>query len=266
MAQYFRGPVAESLGGTSVAGPETHDSLLANPALIPHAPEFDVGVFFEKRSFRTNERHTTTGIQMLDNSQGLLVPGGAAYFQRKSERPGADVFTDHVLVVGAGIFLHPVWTVGANLIRIEHVSDAKTYEQWDGTIGFMHTPRPWMGVGYALQSFTNPAQELPDFLKLYRQHVLGFSFLWNDFLRWRNDIRFQDEANPKRHWIFHSGIDSTIGQFWSVRLGYEWNNLTGETFATYGLGFKGPRLRINYAIKQLHGGDSAHSIDMRLPL
>jgi hypothetical protein len=91
--------------------------------------------------------------------------------------------------------------------------------------------------------------------------------LLSDFFRARLDLSRQLEFNPDGEWQIQGGFESFISEFIVLRLGYDYNHLTQENNFTIGLGFEGPRLKLDYAYVDNGNrlGGALHSIDLRIP-
>lgn len=264
MAQYFKSPAAESLGGTSVAGPDTHDCLFTNPAIIPFSESIEAGAYYVDNRLIEGESSSARGVQLTDNTENLVAPGGIAYIEKSYQGPLAH--HEKAFALGVAYPIYPLWTMGISGLHVNYQSDETRYQQTDATFGVLHTPRPWFGFAYVLQNFTRPASALPEPFRLPLQHVLGFNYLWSDFLRLRIDLRYQEENNPRQKWIEHLGVETIVGQFFAFRVGGEWDDLNGVYLLTAGVGFKGPRLRLNYSFRMRGQEGMEHGIDLRLPL
>jgi hypothetical protein len=83
----------------------------------------------------------------------------------------------------------------------------------------------------------------------------------------RFDITRHEVHNVGQKLVYMGGFESMTSDFWVLRAGFRRDDELGESFATLGLGFKGPRLRVDYAFeKDINGGSGAlHSVDLRLP-
>jgi hypothetical protein len=266
MAQIYKGPVSKALGGTSAAGPESHDSLFTNPALASYAEEMDAGFFYSNDKLREKQSESSFGIQMIDNSQNLVLAGGLAYLQKNVHAPSTASYDEKTWMIGGARPLFRLWSVGASFSRTEYFFADRSFKQYDANIGALYVPRNSLSFGYVLQNFTRAGGEVPEELRLPLQHVLGFNYLWQEFFRVRLDLRYQTERNPDHQWIIHSGIESSLGSFFVLRLGGLWDEVGKKAIGSMGIGFLGPRLRVNYAYQWLNDGEQAHSVDIRLPL
>jgi len=265
--QVFTGPVSSATGGAGRAATEVGETILLNPATIVHAPEFSGSLYFMDGYFSEGLHERTYGGTMIDNHKGAFFPGGVSYFDRKRHFAGFGSVKEMFVQATLGRFLTRHISYGFALTYLRQKAN-EDYEQFNGQLGLMYNPSSSIGIGLVAQNLIKPSSSIPSFLVEPLSVGLGFTYLFDKFLKFKADaVAFDDET---REWRakYMLGIETLLGKFGALRLGWNKSELTGYKYYTLGFGFNGPKFRLDYSYQQKdtrrRGG--MHSVDFRIPL
>lgn len=263
---YFTGPVSSAMGGAGRAAVDPVESHFRNPAVVPHAPQIDMGAYYQD-GYRAKQTHETTlGVSMVDNTDEIICPGAIGYLQNRRTFPGLQV-NEKYIQGSLGSFVVPKLSFGLAGVYVAHdVENGKSYTQWDGILGLLYTPNSNLGLALTYSYFMNPPEDLPKILRLMPTVSLGAHYIYEDFLRLRLDVSRQEQDNVDKELIIESGIETRMPPFFVLRLGSQWNDIERRSYITAGLGFDGPRLKIDYSFQKMRGeeGYTMHGVDMRV--
>ncbi|MCB0340797.1 MAG: hypothetical protein H6626_11080 [Pseudobdellovibrionaceae bacterium] len=268
-AQYFKSAVYFGMGGASVAGTEDAVAMFSNPASLPHAELFESGLFYADQKNAEGLGRSYYGLSLVDNSEEVALPGGLGVFKGRSYRPGLPVLDETYVHVAAGGFFYPHWSVGLGVIYLNQASEdgAEKYEQWNGTFGILFNPHPDFGVGLAYAHFVKPSDQVEISARLRPKAALGAHYLFSKYFQLAGDINYFPEANSDDPWGYSLGMDSRAGKYMVFRTGFERDPSLDQSRWALGVGFSGPRLKIDYAYSRPTEGDNSalHHVDLRLP-
>lgn len=264
---YFTGPVGAAMGGAGRAAVDPSESHFRNPAVVAHSPQIDMAAFYQDGNHAKQMHETTFGASIVDNTPEIFCPGAIGYLQNRRTFPGLQVNEKYVQAT-LGDFVMPKLSFGASAIYVSHeVVGMKTYKQWDGIIGLLYTPNSNTGLAFTYSYFVQPSEELPKALRLMPTISFAGHYIFEDFIRFRLDLSRWEKDNVDKKWIIESGIETKIPGYFVIRLGSQWNDIERRSYLTAGLGFDGPRLKVDYSFQKMRGeeGYAMHGVDIRLP-
>lgn len=269
-AQYFTGAIAEAVGGAGRGAAEVEETIFLNPASIAHAPSFTSGLFYHNGDTGQQEGSQVWGLNLVDNTEQVAVPGAISYLKRKRR------FTDVLRVdeeywqITVGNFIRGTrLSAGVNLIYLKQKAQlGDDYKQWNAAAGLHYNPRPDLGIGLTYHHMVNPGSDVPDHLKLLPVIGLGFHYIATTFLRVRLDASQQQRYNDKGKYKWHFGFESFPSDFMGLSFGFERDELLDRIFHTAGISFLGPKFSLHYGFKKNAEGTNGalHSVDLRVPI
>lgn len=266
-AVIFRGPISSALGGTGIAAMDSPEAAFLNPALVPLFKGFEMDVYYRDGYPDPGQHRTAYGIGAGDNTETVYFPGAFNYI-RMRDMGRASAAADSELWHGSlGKNFGPV-SFGVSAYRFtSKVTDDQEYVQWNFNLGALWIVDKWIGFGYVLQNIANPGGDVPAGLREDMLQGLGSFVAIGEIARLRLDITRHEQNNPQQKMVYMAGFENSVHAFGVFRAGYRWDEERGQRYATAGVAFNSPRLKIDYAFeKNVKGtGDALHGVDLRLP-
>ncbi len=268
-AQYFTGPISSALGGTGRAATEAEEGQFLNPAILPHAREFSSAIFYADGEMGKGLGQTVMGVGFVDNTEGVLIPGGLTYLKTRRTFPDKPPVNEQYGLVAIGGFLARHFTGGLSIHYRDIVEEGGLDTSvWNGTLGLLFAPQPDWGIGLTWDHFlTGDSDKLPKHLRDMPELGLGAVYLYNEIFRFRLDVAKALEKDVQRKYRFGFGIETFTSSFLAVRVGAERDEIADKTFVSAGWAFAGPRLKLDYSFKNdvRNGNGAMHSVDFRVP-
>ncbi len=267
-AQYLTGPVANGLGGAGRAAVDEGEQILLNPATIVHATPMSSSLFYQDGYAEKNEHDTALGLTIVDNTEDLFLSGGYAFVKRRRTFENFNSRDENYHQLSFGRFVSSHFSVGAALTYLEtDVTDGESYKQWDGHVGLHYNPKPNLGLAALFYNLSPRKDSIPAEIQNYNNIVLAAHYLFMPMMRLRLDVGMQQVYNPDHNVHIQFGAESRISQFSAIRFGVDNDQLLDRTYYTVGLGFDGPRLKLDYFYRknQDFNQGALHGVDMRLP-
>jgi hypothetical protein len=267
-AQPFVGPLTSSLAGTGRAGIDGAEGGLVNPALIPLLKNYELDSYFRDGSLDNGKSRHAWALGAGDNGPDVLFPGSLHYVKLRD--------TGRVQNPADGEFIHaaiarmvvPTVSVGISGYRLSYkVVEDREYVQWNYSLGGLWMFSPQMGIGYVINNLAKPSDIVPVGLREDLQQGFGFFTTLGELARMRADVTRNETRNPGQKLAYMVSFESMSGKFALLRIGYRRDEQQDQKVLTAGLGFNGPRLKVDYSFeKQLEGTSGAlHSVDLRIP-
>lgn len=268
-AQYFTGPISSALGGTGRAATEAEEGQFLNPAILPHAREFSSAIFYADGEMGKGLGQTVMGVGFVDNTEGVLIPGGLTYLKTRRTFPDKPPVNEQYGLVAIGGFLARHFTGGLSIHYRDIVEEGGLDASvWNSTLGLLFAPQPDWGIGLTWDHFlTEDSDKLPKHLRDMPELGLGAVYLYNEIFRFRLDVAKALEKDVQRKYRFGFGIETFTSSFLAVRVGAERDEIADKTFVSAGWAFAGPRLKLDYSFKNdvRNGNGAMHSVDFRVP-
>jgi hypothetical protein len=268
LAQVINGPLSRAQGGSGRAGLESSESALLNPALVPMAANHEVNFFYGDGYLDTNEHVTYYGLGATDNGEDVMVPGTLHYIRFRETGLGPSGVNQELWHFAVGRLAYQRISFGISGYRLVSDPDGSASKtQWNGSAGLLYIVNQELGFGYVVDNILEPSSNVPVYLRKTLRQSVGAMYSFAGMARMRLDITRDEKYNPERKMIYQAGFEAASYEWVTIRLGGKWDNLREQNFVTLGVGFNGPRLKVDYAFEKntKHTGDAVHSVDMRIP-
>lgn len=267
-AQYLSGPVSQALGGSGLAANDEAEQFLLNPAALVHSKDAAIGYFYSDGYRDKNEHDNFYGVTLSDNSEDVLVAGGAAFFKRRRTFDNFSTLDELKGQFSFAKVLYKHISVGLSVDYLQSDADGdKKYKQWDGTIGILYNPNPDLAFAAIFRNLAPTDKDIPAPIRNVDEIGLGVHYILLGNFRGRLDVLQPQQLNPEKDYIVRGGLESLLDAYMAVRLGFENNGVTDRHSLSAGIGMVGPRLKIDYSyVKNTdYNGGGMHSVDFRLP-
>ena len=266
-AQVFTGPVASGTGGAGVASVEVVESIFLNPASLSQAPDFSAGVFYQNGWREGLVRESQLVLNIVDNSEDVLVPGGLSYLQSTIRPFGGAEGSKKVWSLTLGGFVMPTLSFGATLQHSSFSLPNMEETDLNANLGVLWNPHPDWGFGLVVY---NVAGENQDIVKDYRdlqKVAAGLTFVASEYLRVRADVSQRLKDNENKDLQLLGGFESQLNQFFILRVGWSHDQLIKRDNLTAGFSLVTPRFNLDYAIQDSQSDNSQgalHSVDLAI--
>ena len=268
-AQVYRGPISSGVGGAGRAGMQSAESALLNPALISMLKGYEIDSYYRDGEIDNGQHRQAYGFGATDNGEEVFFPGSLHYFRlRDTGRVPSPAVNGELWHAGVAQKFLDQGSIGVSGYRLRSdVKDDRVYEQWNYSLGILWTFNEAIGVAYVADNLANPGSIVPHGLREDLRQSVGFFTAFTDIARLRVDIARAEHFNPGHKMAYMLGMETLSNKFFILRLGYRYDDLANERIWTGGLGFNGPRLKLNYAVEKNQSGTSGalHNIDIQMP-
>lgn len=253
----FQGAVTAGSGQGGRAVLEETDGSGLNPAMISFIRGYHVRVT-GSQSPSLGGLNSRYQISLLDNTPETPFPASILYSE--TNQSGYEEKKEKDFLFSLGHLYHPRFSLGFGIgYRSEQLLDENQNRISPSTI---------YGV-FGMQYFFRPelsfAMSMDD-----KQGGIGVGYIMKNLLRLRGDISKTNKVDEGLG--YHVGAEAFLSRWLVLRGGHEWFHQSYESgdkgAGSWGLGFVGPRLKLNYAYAPVVGPKLgyAHWLDLSLPL
>ncbi|MCB0414335.1 MAG: hypothetical protein KDD50_08385 [Bdellovibrionales bacterium] len=264
--QYFHGTISNAMGGAGRSSDDGSQSVFLNPATLRMAPPVDISFLFQDGQASNSEHQTIKGVSLIDNTKEAAFAGGLQYLKvRRFFHQGTPVDGEWMQVSVAD-WLYKKLSVGLSLTRLTQSFGGQNTEESNFTLGFLNPINEKFRLAMVLENIAQENEDVPIELRLRRSLAFGFYYSWQNLFRFMMDVNYLTEQNPESKWNVSSGVESLFLDYLYFRFGYNSNNLYGFDSSTIGVGFSGPKLKVDYFYRKTanSGTDAMHGVDFRL--
>ncbi len=267
LSQESKGPIFQSLGGSGRAAADPVEVGRTNPASLAQLQDYYLGFGVSRGSSKALPDVSAYNVTLADGTLDVAFPGSFTYERsRISDDFGlrADGQLFHLALAG---LLGKGLSLGLSAHRFDFRPEGgdRVYDD-NFDLGLLWAINPSLAFGLVVDNLLGFEDKLPVGLQTYTTAHIGAQYVVNEFLRFRGDYSYQLEENSNNRGRLAYGVESQfIGDF-KFRLGNQLDGLKNRTLITTGLGWDGPRLRIDYAFQAnlRDGGGQVHSLDLWL--
>jgi hypothetical protein len=264
----FRGPLASALGGTGLAGLGDVEGVFINPADVALMPDHVVGMYYRDGYLDDGQHRQTMGLGAGDPGPNVLFPGALHYLRLRDTGRSPHAADGELWHLAIGERIFESLALGISGYRLTYrTSGMKQLVQWNGSIGLIWMYNKKYGLAYVLGNVARPGSNVPEGLREDMYQGVGAYAEAFEIANLRFDILRRETHNPDQRLVYMASFESMSGKFLVFRSGYRLDDQKNERFFTAGLGFNGPRLKVDYSVeKNLERTSGAlHSVDLRLP-
>ncbi len=215
-----------------------------------------------------NEHDNVYGISVTDNSDDLLLSGAYIYaHQTRSFATRNDLVEEyHQLSMGQFLFKH--FSLGASLIYLtSEISSVGKYEQINGHLGAFYNPAPDIALAFVAYNVAGRTKGVPAEVEQGNKLALGVVWVADPLLRVRFDVSQMQVQNPDRQFEYQLGLESKTSDYFLFRGGVDQDDWAQRKYWSMGVGFDGPRAKIDYFYRKNFefGSAALHGVDIRVP-
>lgn len=257
-AQLHNSAVSAALANAGVAAAEIQDALYLNPGVLPVIRGYNLSVNYGASDGRITDS-STYGLAISDNTPDSFVPVAFGYQAYDSEQGGSAANLS-ALRLAFGNYINPQLSLGVGLT---YLSGSNDYTDID--LGILYVPNPMLGFGLAAYNLLGGGESgrSPE----RRQKLaVGGQYLFGDFFRMLVEAQYFLKSSEEDSGALNAmlGFETALQRFVRLRFGYQLDQVRDENLWSLGLGFPGPRFRLNYAFQVRESGQ-AHLIDLVVP-
>lgn len=268
-AQRFQGPVATALGGTGRATMDPLESFFLNPASLGFLPPYlNLGGHYQSGERPGEGESRALGAVLSDGTPDKFIPGAFSYIRDTRKTPTGAESTDDEYRGSVGQIVYAGVSAGASLHYREHkLKGGPRYFQTNIDAGAIWAPIEMLSIGLVAQNILSADDKAPVSVRDVPTFGFGFHASYERMFNFRLDLSRPDKFNPRERTDIGMGFESSFENGLSLRAGCNWKETVDQTLLGAGLGYRGPRLQVDYAFQKDARVDQAtrHLVDLWIP-
>ena len=259
------GSTSASMGGTGRAGIQGNESLFLNPAALAFLNRFYVGAGYQSGFLFKNVHRETYGAVLTDSTPGLVLSGSLAYRRHRIRQEKTRGFLEDEFKMGLAYDFSERLSLGLAFTNLQAKDNGsmKKIEQTNGDMGLLFRLAPHWNISLAGENLlANSAVPVP--LKRKSLASLGTQYIYELFLTLQYETLYPIEPESNQFFSHRLGLNLKLRYYFHLSFGYALDDHSDQTWMTAGLAWRGPRLRLAYAIQNEKRQDlgQRHLIDL----
>lgn len=268
-AQVFTPTIASGTGGAGRAAIDGGESAFMNPASTAHLRNYFIGLHYNRADHPIEGDYSRYAIQIADGTEGNLIRGSASYYRNSIELRGGGSRTDQDFQIGIGGFAMPRFALGLSAHYLQQSGQGRDDSQINTNFGAIWSPIDSLGLAFVAYDFAPVSPDVMAGRKLVPTYALGAQYVLSEFARFRLDMVRPDlQVWKERRQNVQGGLESFFANMFVFRLGYGAMEVDNQSVVTASLGYRGPRLSLDYSFQKdiRSEGNVRHFVDLWLPL
>lgn len=269
LAQRFQGPVSSALGGAGRAAVDPLESLFLNPGSLGFLPPYlHLGGHYQSAEHPTQGKDQVLGAVLADGTPDKVIPGAFSYIRDQNKAASGQKTTDNEFRITVGKIVYPGVSFGLGLhYREFEVESGPRYFQTNADLGALWSPIEEISMGVVAQNFLSADDKAPEDVRDVPTFGIGFRGSYERHFQLRLDFVRPDKFNPGRRTDIGAGFESSFENGLALRVGCNWKETENKTLLAAGLGYRGPRLQVDYTFQKDTRVDEAtrHLVDLWIP-
>ncbi len=268
-APFRVGPAASALGGSGRAATDASEIGWLNPATLVHIHSYHFALSHQQSHRDQGDGYHDYAVMLADGGEDKIAAGSFSYIQRMTVSK-VGVQAKQKDLQGALGFFFPgkSFSVGVSYRRLIHEQHGADITQDTFSVGSMFPFGEAFGLAIVGHDLAGSSSAAPPEARFTPSIAAGLHATLIKILQLRGDIVRPIRDNPEGRNDVHLGLESWFRPDFAFRLGGKWLENRDETWATIGIGFKGPRLSFGYSFeKETRSTDGTrHTFDLWVPL
>ncbi len=251
-AQFYTGGIANAMGGAGRAGNVPSESAFLNPASLAELRNYYGSVSTDWGDHPIDGSITEFSALLADGTPDKSFPGQFSYVQKRvSDTNG---FSANLQDFQLGIAFAPSdsFGVGVSIHRNLFLdNNSRAYAQNNATIGTIFAPSRQFSFAFVAYDIMGGDDSVPQAFQTIPTLALGTSFKYESSFVFCFDIVRPDKFNEGHRLNTQLGLETNFRHDFVVRTGWQWREVgTEEKLFSFGIGYKGPRLSIDYTYQK----------------
>jgi hypothetical protein len=208
-------------------------------------------------------------VGLVDAEKDVYFPGAAHYIRLRDTGRAPSAANGELwhMAIGKNVTEWLAFGVSGYRLKYDLEGGDKSTTQWNYSLGALIILNESFGVAYVVDNLAKPGSAVPRGLREDTRQGLGVYGNIAEIAKMRADVSRSEKFNPNHKLVYSLGLESMLSEWFVFRMGFRRDELADGRFWTTGLGFNGPRLKVDYAFeKNAEGtGGAVHSVDLRVP-
>lgn len=243
------GAISAGMGGTGRAAVEANESLYLNPSSLALLDRMYFGSSYQSGFLDNDISRNTYSMIIADGSSGLPAPGALGFRRHKINSQGFQ-YKENEFRLGLGYRITPRISFGFSYAHLSAEDQlGASFSQDNGDVGFLFGLMPNWGLSLTGENVIETTKPLPVALQRRSRVALGTQYIYERSITLRYEALmplYTENTDKLGH---RAGMGFDLQGNFQLNVGYSVDDLLGQNWASAGLAWRGPRLRLAYSFQ-----------------
>ncbi len=251
-AQFITGPIAASMGGAGRAGNIPSESAFLNPASLAQLKNYYGAVSANWGDHPLDGSISEFSALLADGTPDKSFPGQFSYAQRRVASPNGFAANLQDFQLGVASAASESFGLGMSIHRVMYQDNSSHfYAQNNVNFGSIFAPTRQLAFALVAYDALGGDDEVPRAYQTIPTWALGANFKYENSFVFSLDIVRPDKFNEGHRLNTQLGIQTYFRNDFAVRTGWQWREVGfEERLFSLGLGYRGPRLSMDYTYQK----------------
>ncbi len=268
-AQFYTGPIAESMGGAGRAGSSPSESAFLNPATLA-----EIKSYYGAMSAGWGDHPVDGGLSqfsalLADGTPDKAFPGQFSYAQKRIALPSGLTTSQQDFQLGLAYAPLETLAFGLSIHRLTYTDNQnRSNAQNNLTFGSLFSPAKSLSFGFVAYDFLGGDESIAQAYQTVPTLAIGTQYFYESVFSFRADFVRPDKFNDGQKINTQLGAETFFRNDFALRLGWQWREVQfEEKLASLGVGYKGPRLSVDYTFEKdvVANSGGRHFVDLWMP-
>jgi hypothetical protein len=268
-AQFYTGPIAEAMGGAGRAGSSPAESAFLNPATLAEIKSYYGGMSAGWGDHPIDGGLSQFSALLADGTPDKAFPGQFSYAQKRIALPTGLTTTQQDFQLGSAYAPLETFALGLSIHRLTYVDNqSRSNAQNNFTIGSLYSPAKSLSVAFVAYDLLGGDDSVAQAYQTVPTFAIGTQYFYESVFSFRADFVRPDKFNDGQKINTQLGAETFFRNDFALRLGWQWREVQfEEKLATLGVGYKGPRLSLDYTFEKdlIASSGGRHFVDLWMP-
>lgn len=266
---YSGGAISAGTGGAVRASSSPSEASILNPATLTEIHAYYFSSNYNQSTHPIDGDASTLALNLADGSEDKLFPGQFSYVRKKIDKTNGITQTYQDFQLGFAFAPYREFSFGLSFHRLLFGDNqANSYSQNNIHLGTLLTPIQDLSFAFVAYDILGGSDSVPIAYQTLPSFAFGTQYVYSPYFIVRLDLVRPDKANDGQKVNTMLGFETYFRPDFVFRAGYQWREVGYEQkIMSFGLGYKGPRLSLDYSFQQdsLLSSSASHFIDLWLP-
>ena len=251
-AQFYTGPIAAAMGGAGRASNNPGESALLNPATLSQLKNYYGSLGMDWGEHPIAGASNEFAAMLADGSPDKAFPGDFSYVQKRVTTSNGYSTNLQDFQLGVADAPNDSVSFGLSIHRETYLDNTgHSYAQNNVNFGTLFTPIKELAFAFVAYDMLGGDSAVPQEFQTIPTWAVGATYKFASLFDCSVDVVRPDKFNEGHRLNTELGIETYFRNDFALRAGWQWHEVGfEEKLFSLGLGYKGPRLSVDYTFQK----------------
>ncbi len=268
-AQFYTGPIATAMGGAGRASASPGEAAFLNPATLAELKNYYGSLGASWGDHPVDGGLSQFSALLADGTPDKAFPGQFSYSQKRIALPNGLTTTQQDFQLGLAFAPSDSFAFGLSVHRLMYTDNqGRSNAQNNLNFGSLYSPLKSLSFAFVAYDFLGGDDSVAQAYQTVPTLAIGTEYDYESVFSFRADFVRPDKFNDGQKINTQLGAETTFRNDFAARVGWQWREVQfEEKLISAGIGYKGPKLSLDYTFQKdvVANSGGRHFVDLWLP-